>query len=238
MIDIHSHIIFGVDDGPSTIEQSASMICHAEKAGIETIVATPHSHEPLFDSERLTDNYQELLYRIRSCNITLKLGYEVFINPAVQTADWKSMELTLDRSRYLLFELPFNSSPKDGFDLLHIFSLKDTVPIIAHPERYRNFLRNFNELNGYINAGCMIQIDAASILGVYGRDVRECAKKLLKLNRADFVASNAHCPEDYANWYRKAFDEVSKWTGDENARRLFLSNAQCILNREEKMHAV
>jgi protein-tyrosine phosphatase len=238
MIDIHSHIIFGVDDGPSNMEQSTAMICHAEKAGIEAIVATPHSHEPLFDNERLTDNYQELLYRIRSCNISLKLGYEVFINPAVQVADWKNMELTLDGSRYLLFELPFNASPRDGFDLLHAFRLKDIIPIIAHPERNRNFLHNFNELSGYLNAGCMIQIDAASVLGVYGRDVREYVKRLVKLNQVDFVASNAHCPEDYANWYRKAFNEVSKWTGDENARRLFKSNAQGILKREEKMHAV
>jgi protein-tyrosine phosphatase len=238
MIDIHSHVIFGVDDGPSTMEQSAVMIYHAEEAGIGTIVATPHSHEPLFDTERLTDNYQELQYRIRSCNISIKLGYEVFINPFIQAADWKNTDLTLDNSRYLLFELPFNASPEDGFDLLHALKLKDTIPVIAHPERNRNFLRNFSELGGYSNAGCMIQIDAASILGVYGRDVREYAKRLVKLNKVDFVASNAHCSEDYANWYQKAFNEVSKWAGEENARRLFQSNAQCILNREEKMHAV
>jgi protein-tyrosine phosphatase len=238
MIDIHSHIIFGVDDGPSTIEQSAAMAYSAEKAGIETIVATPHSHEHLFENERLLDNYQELLYRIRDCNIALKLGFEVFINPSVQGADRRNIGLTLDNSRYLLFEFPFNALPGDGFDVLHAFRLKDVLPVLAHPERNRNFRRDGNGLSAYLHAGCMLQIDAASIVGIYGRDIRDFAKKLIKANKVDFIASNAHSAEDYANWYQKAFREVAKWTGRENAERLFRGNAQAILNREEKMHAV
>ena len=238
MIDIHSHIIYRVDDGPCTIEQSISMIWNAKKAGIKTIVATPHSHETIFVADRLSENYQELLYRIRDYEISLKLGYEVFINPSVPSMERKNISLTLDNTRYLLFELPFNTSPRDGFDVLTSLRLKDTIPILAHPERNRNFLKNFNELSGYIQAGCMIQIDAASILGIYGRDIRDFVKKLVKWKRVDFVASNAHCAEDYVNWYMKAYREVSKWSGDENATRLFQSNAESILSQEEKMHAV
>lgn len=238
MIDIHSHIIFEVDDGPCIIEQSISMIYNAEKAGIKTIVATPHSHETLFEAERLSENYQELLYRICDYDITLKLGYEVFINPSMPGMEKKNIGLTLHQTRYLLFELPFNTSPGSGFDVLSGFRLKDIIPILAHPERNRNFIKNLNELSRYIKAGCMIQIDAASILGIYGRDVRDFVKKLVKWNMVDFVASNAHCAEDYANWYMKAYREVSKWSGAENANRLFQSNADSILNQEEKMHAV
>lgn len=238
MIDIHSHIIFGVDDGPCTIEQSINMVYNAQKAGIKTIVATPHTHETLFESERLSENYQELLYRARDYNVCLKLGYEVFINSSTSVLEKKNMGLTLDKTRYLLFELPFNSATKVGFDILHSFQLKDTIPILAHPERNRNFYKDFNELFGYINAGCMIQIDAASIIGVYGRAVRNFVKKLLKWNIVDFVASDAHCAEDYSNWYLKAFKEVSKWSGEENANRLFQSNAENILNRVEEMNAV
>lgn len=238
MIDMHSHIIYGVDDGPSTIEQSAAMVCSAEMAGIDTIVATPHYHDPLFETDRLSDNYQELLYRIRGCNITLKLGYEVFVNPSMQGIDRKNIGLTLDNSRYLLFELPFNISPRDGFDVLHCLRLKDIIPILAHPERNRNFLRDFSGLAAYVNAGCMIQLDAASIIGIYGRDVREFAKKLVKSDKVDFVASNAHCAEDYAAWYAKAFGIIAGWKGKEYAMGLFHRNALSILNREEKMHAV
>jgi protein-tyrosine phosphatase len=238
MIDIHSHIIFGVDDGPCTIEKSISMIYNAEKAGIKTIVATPHSHETFFETERLYENYQELLYRIHEYDIILKLGYEVFMNPFLPAVDKKNIGLTLDNTRYLLFELPFNTSPKSGFEVLYSIRLKDYIPILAHPERNRRFLKNFNELSGYINAGCMIQIDAGSIIGVYGRDIKEFVKKLVKQNRVDFVASNAHCAEDYTNWYLKAYSQVSKWSGEDNANRLFESNAESILNREEKMHAV
>lgn len=221
MIDIHSHIIFGVDDGPCTIEQSISMVHNAEKAGIKIIVATPHSHENLFETERLSENYQEILYRIRDFGVTLKLGYEVFIHPSVPGMEKGNRGLTLDRTRYLLFELPFNSLPVYGFDVIVRFRLENVTPIIAHPERNRNFLKNFNDIAGYTKAGSMVQVDAASILGVYGREVRDFVKKLMKCNRVDFVASNAHCAEDYAQWFLAAYREVSKWVGEENARRLF-----------------
>lgn len=237
MIDIHSHVIFGVDDGPSTIEQSVAMISSAEKAGIRTIVATPHSHEALFETDKLIDHYEELLYRTRASDIILKLGYEVFINPSIQGADRKN-PLTLDDSSYLLYELPFNATPKDGFDVLYSFRLKEIIPILAHPERNRNFLKAPEELSNYINAGCMIQVDAASILGVYGRDVRDFTKKLLKANKVDYVASNAHCALDYSAWYARAFKQVAKWTGDEVAGRLFRENAQGIVNQEKKVHVV
>ncbi len=238
MIDIHSHIISGVDDGPSTIEQSVAMAYQAQKAGIKTIIATPHAHESLFDSERLSDNYQELLYRIRDYDIVLKLGYEVFINPSMPGMEKKNIGLTMDDTRYLLFELPFNTLPGEGLGAIQSLRQKDIVPILAHPERNRNFIRNFNELTGYVNAGCLLQIDAASVLGIYGRDVREFAKKLIRWNRVDFVASNAHCAQDYVNWYMKAWSEVSKWSGEASANRLFQSNAENLLHREEKMHAV
>lgn len=238
MIDIHSHILFGVDDGPSTLEQSATMVLEAEKAGIRTIVATPHYHEPLFETERLTDSCQELLYRVRNIDVTIKLGYEVFMNPFGQGNERIITGLTLDNSRYLLIELPFNASPGDGLEIIYSLRRKDVTPILAHPERNRNFVRDIKGIAAYIGAGCMIQADAASVVGIYGKDSKELVRKLIKRKQVDFIASNAHCAEDYALWYRKAFRTVAGWAGEEQAGRLFHYNAQGILNQIKEMHAV
>ncbi len=237
MVDIHSHIIYGVDDGPSTISESLSMIECAERVGVTIIIATPHIHELFFNIERLTENYQELLYKSREHKVSIKLGYEVLICPQ-NDEEYDDLYFTLDGTRNILFELPFNLLPQNGFEIIYNIRLKDRIPILAHPERNRNFLKSSNELNGYINAGCLIQIDAASIIGVYGRSVQSFVKKLICGNKVDFVASNAHCTRDYSEWYMAAYRMVAKWTGKENALRLFSCNAACIFPWEERIHAV
>lgn len=238
MVDIHSHIIFGVDDGPINIEQSIEMVGKAEKAGIRTIVATPHSHDKLFATDRIIENYQEILYRIRDLGVTLKLGYEVFIHPAVSGMVKASRGMTLDSGSCLLFEVPFNCTFSDGYSIIHNFRLENITPIIAHLERNRNFLKKNKDISKYINAGCMIQVDAASIIGVYGRSVKEFAKILMECGLVSFVASNAHCAEDYEKWYLIAYRFAVKWVGEENADRLFLRNAESILNKEAIIQAV
>ena len=238
MIDIHSHIIFGIDDGPSNIEQSVEMVGKAEKAGVRTIVATPHSHDKLFGSDRIFENYQEILYRIRDFGVTLKLGYEVFIHPAASGMVKASRALTLDNGSCLLFEVPFNCTLTEGYNIILNFRLESITPIIAHLERNRNFLKNNKDIGKYVKAGCMIQIDMASIIGVYGRGVKDFAKILLKYGLVSFVASNAHCAEDYEKWYLAAYREVVKLIGEESANRLVLGNAESILNKEAIIQAV
>lgn len=237
MVDIHSHIIYGVDDGPSSIHESLRMVANAEKAGIRTIIATPHIYGLLFDRERLSDNFQEMVYRSREYDVFIRLGYEVLICPQ-SDEDSDDLYFTMDGTGNMLFELPFNILPQNGFETIYNIRLKNCIPILAHPERNRNFLKSLNELSGYINAGCLIQIDAASIIGVYGRNVRSFAKRLIFENKVDFVASNAHCANDYSQWYEEAYKMVSKWTGEENAIRLFSCNAKHILRWEERIHAV
>lgn len=210
------------------------MIYSAKKADIRIIVATPHSHKKLFEVDRLLENYQEILFRIRDYGVILKLGHEVFIDPSIPEMGKGNRGLTLDRTRYLLFELPFNSLPKAGLEVINMCNYENLTPIIAHPERNRSFLKNISDISSYIKAGCMIQVDAASIIGIYGRDIKEFVKKLVKCNMVDFIASNAHSAEDYSYWIPLAYRKVLKWVGEENARRLFKSNAEDILNMGEK----
>lgn len=224
MIDIHSHIIHEVDDGPSTILQSLKMVQAAERLGISTIVASPHYHAAVFELERLEENYQELLYKARDYAVAIQLGYEVFINP-----DQHIMPDT-GKTGITLLEFPYNADPRRCVAVVSEMEAGNTVPVIAHLERNRIFLDKPEYAVGFIKAGCHIQVDAASIAGVYGSRIKLFAKRLLELKLADTVASNAHCPEDYEKWYFRACRKVEKWVGKNEADHLFRKNPLEIIN--------
>jgi protein-tyrosine phosphatase len=229
MIDIHSHIIFGVDDGPSTMAQSINMIKEAERLGIGQIVASPHYQETIFDLKCVEENYQELLYRARDYDVTISMGYEVFLNPESQTLIKNQKKLSMSKSGIILFEFPFNADPQKCIEMVANFKLQKITPVIAHIERNRVFINKYEYFVAFIKAGCYIQLDAASVIGVYGSKIKEFSKKLVKMNLIDVVASNAHCSNDYANWYMQAYTNVSQWVGREAAKQLFHDNAKSIL---------
>ena len=233
MIDIHSHIIHGVDDGPSSIDESLRMLEKAENAGVKMIIATPHLHEPLFAASQIAENYQELQRRSKDFNVSIKMGYEVFIRPFTEELGKKLDDLVLGTSRYVLMELPFESIPIYSFDYIFKHQITGKQIIISHPERYRGFLKDINTCLTFLEKGCLMQLDAASITGVYGRRVKEFAKQMIKLRLVHFVASNAHTAEDYSKRYTKAYRKVVKWAGEEYSDKLFFRNAKAILDNAQ-----
>jgi len=194
-----------VDDGAPSIKESLKMVLEAESMGVKAIILTPHFHIGLFNNiEKVEENYYELRYRVRDCGIDLYLGYEVFIDSLLHGGEKIAEKLKLNNSPYLLMELPFDVVPSYSFDILYKLHLNDIIPIIAHPERNRFFVNNFNMFMNFIENGCLLQLDAASIIGVYGSEVQNFSKKLIKSNLAHFVASDAHSHEDYKEWYLAA----------------------------------
>ncbi|MCR4435374.1 MAG: phosphoesterase [Clostridiales bacterium] len=234
MIDIHSHVLFNVDDGPSNLEESVKMVREAERLGIQVIIATPHFQENIFNGDNVYDSYQELVHRVRNMDVEIKLGYEVFITPNVPLINKTKKRLTLNNTSYLLFEFPFSGVPVYGHETIYKLQLDNITPIIAHPERNRTFLKNFGRLLDFRQTGCLVQVDAASIAGVYGRHVRRFVKQLVKMDLVDFVASDAHYARDYAAWYGEAYNSVCRWAGKEYADRLFHKNAEAIVNEAEE----
>lgn len=234
MIDIHSHIIYEVDDGASSISESLRMMEQANKLWIKAIVATPHFHRNIFEPDRIQEHFDKLSKLALEFNITLLLGYEVFISPLISELLEGRKNLTIDDSRYLLMEFPCNSIPPYSVDTVYKMQLLGITPIIAHPERNRRFLANSGILLDFIERGCLIQIDAASILGVYGINVKGFAKRLIQRRMAHFVASDAHYAKDYQNWYGKAYEKVCRWSSEEYADLLFYRNAEEVLESSKK----
>jgi protein-tyrosine phosphatase len=230
MIDIHNHIVYGVDDGSQSLDQSLRMICEAGRLGIKVIVATPHIRDQTFNHEKLQENFENLSRKASDYGIILKLGCEAYIHPDI-VALYKSKKiLTLGNSRHILIEFPFNQLPLYVNDLLYRLQLEGTAVVIAHPERYRYFVDDFNLFLRFLDAGCLMQLDAASIIGKHGSHVKSFCKKVLKLKKAHFVASDAHCTEHYRDWYLKSMKKVQQWTGEEYTEALYFKNAARILD--------
>ena len=230
MIDIHCHIIHNVDDGPSNIEDSMRMILEAAKLGIQSIVTTPHYHKNVYNPEKVVDNFNEIKLKSKNLGIELFLGYEVFLSTSLSDIIFEKNKYTLNNSKYLLFELPFKIMPIGINDTIQKLHCEGLVPIIAHPERNMYFVRYIDKFIDLIASPCLVQLDAASIAGAYGFTIKRFTKKLTKLNLVNFVASDAHKPEDYCEWYKKAFENVKNWAGEEYCNRVFGVNQSVIIN--------
>jgi protein-tyrosine phosphatase len=229
MIDIHSHIIFGVDDGAKNREETEAMLMAAKSAGICEIIATPHFRGDTPDNDYLSENYQLASRVAEKYGISLILGHEVMINPLLPQMIAEGKKLTLNNSRFLLIEFPFLHLPHFTVEVLYKLKLIGIIPIIAHPERYEYFIRNYQLFCDFCETGYMMQIDAASIIGYYGRRVKRFIKKALIENRISFIASDAHSKKGYSEWYPDACNKVEKWIGIDKANQLLNENAKMIV---------
>jgi protein-tyrosine phosphatase len=135
---------------------------------------------------------------------------------------------TLNMSKYLLFELPFDIMPISINETVLKLHSEGIIPIIAHPERNMYFVRNMQKFIDLIETGCLVQLDAASIVGTHGLTVKRFAKKLIDMNLVQFVASDAHRPEDY-EIYKKSYDIVKDWVGKEYSDKIFHENQKVII---------
>lgn len=214
MIDIHSHIIFSVDDGSKSLEQSIQYLKEAKKIGVNKVVCTPHiSHDNKEKALKIVKNFKELKEEAKKYNIDLYLGNEIMIKD--NTIDLlKNKKLTtLNNSKYVLVEL--KRSENRNFDnvvsILTDFVDQGYFPILAHPEFYVNY-RNINNYRKLKENGILLQIDSTSLLFTRSsRKTRKFAKKLLHERLVDFVATDSHCTKkrDYLS-LKKAYKKVKK----------------------------
>jgi|LSQX01.2.fsa_nt_gb protein-tyrosine phosphatase len=225
MIDIHSHVLPGIDDGAPTLEAAKLMLDEAQKAGVRVIVATPHFSRELHENGMRDQVFDAVLDEALRFGIKLLKGYEIKIHhyPGRMPRDFSGLDLA--GTKLILLELPLDSVPSYTPDLVYRIQLQGFVPIIAHPERCRRLGRDREMLDELIDAGCLLQIDAASIIGINGRRAKRFARKLIKKGKASFVASDAHRPAGYSVWYAKAYKKVVKWVGKGKADDLFRNNA-------------
>lgn len=229
MVDIHSHVLFGVDDGAIDIEESLQMLKAAEKAGVRAVVATPHLREHVLDPEKTYRNYNILAERMDDININMCLGFEIMLNPALEKAPDIISRHDMCGTGYLLVEIPYLNYMEQTLKMLDILIWQHNFKmIIAHPERLGSDIKSKKTVSRLKEMGFLIQVNTGSIVGFYGERTRNMVKHIVRNRMADFVASDAHRAINYS-WYEQAYASVVKWSDESYAERLFRENGRMLL---------
>lgn len=196
MIDIHTHILPGLDDGAKTLNESIQMIQQALDVGVRTICATPHILDGVSSSleEQINRSFTLLRSQLvkRKMATRLVFGSEIYIRHDIESLRNFSFFSLNQTNKYLLVELPMGGLPSGVDQLIHRLQLEGLTCIIAHPERCLIRKDPLSEINNMVNKGALIQINAGSILGHFGKEARKTAESLLEYNLVHFMASDAH----------------------------------------------
>ncbi len=229
MVDLHSHLIFGTDDGVTNLEDSIKMILAAFNRGYKALIITPHYIEDSIYSSNVFDNtklMKVIQKEIREQNIDIKiyLGNELmYSNNILELLDKKEIT-TLNKSRYLLMELYVNIRYESLIDKIDVLINKGIVPIIAHPERYDYItIEQFTEM---VEHGALLQMNTGSILGIYGRSVKKRLRLLLKNDLIHIASSDNHSTDNfcYTMESKMAVSKILK-----NVDKIFIDNPLKIL---------
>ena len=169
MIDIHSHILPGIDDGSKNINMTLHMIKMAVKSGTKDIVATPHfcrgyGETPYDEVKKLVKEFNKLA-KGEGLDLNIHYGQEVYYSEQI-IDDYKSGLIgTINDSRYMLIELPMRSFDSDTLEVIYELQVKGVIPILAHPERYRPIIEKPERINKFIKEGFLFQMNSGSIEG-------------------------------------------------------------------------
>jgi protein-tyrosine phosphatase len=196
MIDLHCHILPGMDDGPETLSEAVVMCRAAADDGIEAIVATPHYKQGTYEFTRpeIMEAVGVLSGKIakQGLNIRILPGAEITVSPEMQASLIPGGYLTINHGRYFLAEFRALSVPAHWDSFLLSFLDRGMTPIIAHPERNAWFIHHPEALAAAVQSGIMIQLTAMSITGGFGAEVRDFSVRLLRQNLVHAIASDGH----------------------------------------------
>ena len=225
MVDIHSHVLWGMDDGAPTREVSLEMLRLAAEAGTTDIVATPHSngeftYQPELIDERIRDLNEAMEGRLhvhRGCD--LHLSYDNIVDTLEHPSKY-----SICGKQYVLVECSDVHISGHMSKVLDQLLGIDLVPIVTHPERNPILQKEMNRLDKWVELGCLVQVTALSVVGGFGKRAHAAAQQLLAKGQVHVIASDAHDPVHRHPRLNESFTVVAKEYGDEIAGMLFRDN--------------
>ncbi len=232
MIDIHCHILPGMDDGPASLEESLKMCKIAYNDGIRIIVATPHTLNGLYlNGKEEIRNLVEILNSKTDIDIKILPGADVHISPDIPELIEDGNIMTInDNMRYILIEFPYMNVPQNIDRFLFSLKKRGITPIITHPERNLAIQRDIKIMYELLKMGALSQITGMSITGDFGRDVRVCAENLLTHNLVHIISSDAHSQDLRPPILSKGFSSASRIVGRELALKMVKDNPFAVIN--------
>lgn len=229
VIDVHYHLLFGLDDGPAEIEGSLELAQASIEEGVTHIVATPHANDRYpFQPEVNRERLAMLQDRVGD-KLTLGLGCDFHLSyDNIEVLHRDPAKYCINGKRYLLVEFPevFMASTMD--DVLYRMALQGITPIITHPERNAFLQVEPYRMDAWVRRGYLLQVTGASLTGRFGRRAQELAIELVKKNWAHLVASDAHSVKHRSPSMRNAYNFLEENAGEETARRLCIENPRAV----------
>ncbi|WP_395319505.1 tyrosine-protein phosphatase [Fructilactobacillus frigidiflavus] len=237
MIDVHCHILPGVDDGSPDMETSLKLAQEAEKQGITASLITPHHMDGQYtnhlkDVEKETLEFQK---KIDEHGIKLKVfpGQEVHITgDLLEAIDDGDILFADPFNRYLMLELPHIEVPEYTENMLFELKTRGITPVIVHPERNHGFQDNHDLLYRFVDQGAATQLTASSYVGVFGPKVEKFTEEIIKANLGSTFGSDTHNFKGRRYRMKDAYDKLEKQFGIKMVDR-YENNAKAILNGDD-----
>lgn len=231
VFDIHSHVIYGVDDGSKDLDMSIAMLKMASDNGITSMILTPHHHKGRMDKDvdTLKMRFDDIVSN-NPTSIKLYLGSELFSDSYLVDELNNGSALTINGTRYVLVEFYPNVSYKDIEAQFRALQMSGYRPIIAHIERYACFLNDPYLVEDLVNMGVKVQINASSLKDF---KIKLFIKKLLKYELVDFVGSDAHNTTSRSPEIKKYIDYIEKKVSKQYANDILHDNAYRIIHGED-----
>ena len=230
MVDIHCHLLPGIDDGSETWETTAQMCRMAARDGITHIVATPHcngSYE--YDRAHFT-NMLATLSEVAGERLTFTIGCDFNLSLRnLEAAMNDPQQFAIGDTKYLMIEFDHQSIPANASDMLMMLVSRGMVPIITHPERNAYLMKNLDKVREFINMGCLSQVTANAFTGFWGPNSKKAAEKLLQKRAVHIVATDAHDLNLRPPILSQARAKVAALAGAEIAEDLFVRNPAAVV---------
>lgn len=233
MIDLHSHILPGIDDGSPDFETSVKLVSELARAGVTDVVATPHYiEETIYTSPKVKNSklLKELQKRLKTEGVDVKihLGNEIYISKNIKNLVDDGLISGLFESKYLLVELPMSGDFPNSRDIfLELLRLGYKV-VLAHPERYVAFQKDFDLVSDLYEMGILLQCNFGSFAGQYGKSVFKLVKRLAKEKMIFAMGSDIHHLHG-DKWMEEALKKMKKFYTDSEMEELLVENPKKIM---------
>lgn len=217
MVDLHCHILPGIDDGAKTLQDSISLLKSESEQGVKAVALTPHfniekiSIKDFCNSRNKSLELLESSDEFKSIGIKIKTGAEVYYSPMLYDTDLKP--LCIEDTDYILIELPVSSKPYELHKVMQSIINRGYVPVIAHIERYQYFTENPVLLYNLVHDGCLAQVNAGAIIG--SGNSSKVAMRYLKWELAQIICTDCHSMEHRPPNIEKALEKVAKKLGED-----------------------
>lgn len=241
MIDIHSHIVFDVDDGPKTIEDSRALLEESYRQGVRTIISTSHRRKGMFETPeaKIEENFkqvQELAKEIAD-DLTILYGAEIYYTSDILDKLEQGKIPRLADSQYALIEFSMITPYKEIHTALSNVLRLGVTPVVAHIERYHCLENDEKKVRDLISMGCYTQINSSSVLkpklfGDTYKFMKKRAQFFLEKDLVHFVASDMHNLNPRPPYMQEAYQIISKKYGKSHAEQLFRKNQELLLRSE------